>query len=529
MKTSFLSLLFLLSFRFVAAQAPESFNFQGVARGADGKLVKNIITRLRITIHSENLSGPVAYSETHRPSTNEHGIFTIAVGKGLVESGEFNKISWGTVSHFIHLELDPAGGTEYVDLGSTQLLSVPYAAHAKEAGQWRDGTPVVQTMKIGSEVDVNDPNPDPNDPKVKKYYLPDIGDGATLIWYPVKGSFRAGNADGGKWNDGLMGKFSFAAGTSTEASGLASAAFGISTKASVEYSLATGLFTESTASGSATFGAFTKAQGAASAAFGQYTVAKTRGSFVAGLYNNASDFPDPDNEKDDDRIFQIGNGDSEKRLNALTLLRNGNLGLGKDVLEPKYILDIGGRPRVRHIGTATAGIYLDDSENKERGFVGMRTDDQIGFYLDTWKFWVNTAGNAVLLGNLTQTSDARLKHKLSPITESLAKVTGLAPYHYYWKDPEREQNIQTGLIAQEVEKLFPELVKADAQGYKSVNYIGLIPHLIDSVKELNKKNELLTSQNQLIQEQNVVMIRKLEAMEARLNESEFPKTAMRTK
>jgi len=53
------------------------------------------------------------------------------------------------------------------------------------------------------------------------------------------------------------------------------------------------------------------------------------------------------------------------------------------------------------------------------------------------------------------------------------------------------ESLQTGLIAQEVEKILPELVNEASDGYKSVNYIGLIPHLIEAVKELEAKNELL--------------------------------------
>jgi hypothetical protein len=55
--------------------------------------------------------------------------------------------------------------------------------------------------------------------------------------------------------------------------------------------------------------------------------------------------------------------------------------------------------------------------------------------------------------------------------------------------------LQTGLIAQEVEKIFPELVKTDEEGFKSVNYIGLVPHLIEAIKELKLENQELKSDN----------------------------------
>ncbi|MCE7063486.1 tail fiber domain-containing protein [Dyadobacter sp. CY343] len=492
MKSVSLSLLILLSSKFLAAQAPEQFSFQGVARGADGNLVKNVVVRLRVTIHSENITGPAVYQENHRPLTNENGIFTIAIGKGIGKSGNFEEIPWKAQEQFIQLEMDPTGGNALVDLGTTQLLSVPYALQAKAASHWNHGLPVVQSMVL--EPGLDPIAPAPNDPKLQKYLLPTIGDGYKLIWYPIKGAFRVGYSSAGKWEDNLMGSNSFATGTETEASGAVSAAFGSNTKALGSYSLATGFNSEAAGYYSSSFGVNTAAYGDMSTAFGYFTRTKTKASFVAGLYNNFSDQPDPAIDKETDRIFQIGNGSIDARKNALTVLRNGNLGLGEFVLKPTRILDIGGRPRIRHDG-ATAGIFLDNSQNTERAFVGMKTDDEVGFFMDTWQLWVNNQGNAYLRGNVSLTSDARLKYNLSPLSGSLRKVNDLTGYNYNWIDPARDQSMQTGLVAQEVEKLFPELVQTDDKGFKSVNYIGLIPHLIESVKQLTKENEALKTSN----------------------------------
>jgi len=60
----------------------------------------------------------------------------------------------------------------------------------------------------------------------------------------------------------------------------------------------------------------------------------------------------------------------------------------------------------------------------------------------------------------------------------------LSGYHYQWKDDWRDQASQTGLIAQEVEKVMPELVKEDEKGIKSVNYSGLVPYLLEAIKIL---------------------------------------------
>lgn len=105
-------------------------------------------------------------------------------------------------------------------------------------------------------------------------------------------------------------------------------------------------------------------------------------------------------------------------------------------------------------------------------------------------------GNVYVSGSVTATagfinSDQRLKHKFTSLENSLTGLSQLNGYHYYWKDQERSQTLQTGLIAQEVEKLFPELIQKDEKGFLSVNYVGLIPHLIEAIKELKTENASL--------------------------------------
>jgi hypothetical protein len=97
---------------------------------------------------------------------------------------------------------------------------------------------------------------------------------------------------------------------------------------------------------------------------------------------------------------------------------------------------------------------------------------------------------------LIQTSDFRLKKDIISIQNSLEKITRLNGYHYYWKNESLDNSLQTGVIAQEVQKLFPELVKTDKEGMLSVNYTGLIPVLIESTKELKEQIEELKKQNE---------------------------------
>lgn len=102
-------------------------------------------------------------------------------------------------------------------------------------------------------------------------------------------------------------------------------------------------------------------------------------------------------------------------------------------------------------------------------------------------------GNAFIEGTWAPISDIRLKKDIVPVKNSLEKISSISGYDYNWKDPNKPLP-QTGVIAQEVQKVFPNLVVANNEGNLSVNYDGLIPHLIESVKELKAEIEQLKAQ-----------------------------------
>ncbi|MCA9356830.1 tail fiber domain-containing protein [Candidatus Nomurabacteria bacterium] len=99
-------------------------------------------------------------------------------------------------------------------------------------------------------------------------------------------------------------------------------------------------------------------------------------------------------------------------------------------------------------------------------------------------------------------SDIRLKRNVSTIPSALEKILGLRGVTYNWKDETKSRAVQIGLIAQEVEKEFPEVVSTDENGMKSVNYASLVAPLIEAVKEQQKEIEMLKNQVKVLQEQN---------------------------
>lgn len=114
----------------LAAQVPQAFDFQAVARDASGNVLSAQPVSVRLSVHSGDPVGTIVYQETHAVSTNAFGLFSVAVGQGSTVLGVFADVSWGAAAHYLHVELDATGGSDYVDMGTTQLLSVPYALQA---------------------------------------------------------------------------------------------------------------------------------------------------------------------------------------------------------------------------------------------------------------------------------------------------------------------------------------------------------------------------------------------------------------
>lgn len=113
------------------AQTPAGINYQGVARDATGNAMANALVAIQFTIHASSAAGPVAYQETHTFTTNSLGLFDLVIGNGSASQGTFSSIAWEANSHFVQIEMDATGGSNFQNMGTSQLMSVPYAQHAK--------------------------------------------------------------------------------------------------------------------------------------------------------------------------------------------------------------------------------------------------------------------------------------------------------------------------------------------------------------------------------------------------------------
>lgn len=116
------------------AQSPNLFKYQSVIRDGSEGLIQNQEITLKINILSGSSSGSIVYSEIHTVSTNQYGLINIEIGGGSVEFGVFSDINWGQNDYFINLAIDLQGGSSFSDVGTSQLVSVPYALYAESSG-----------------------------------------------------------------------------------------------------------------------------------------------------------------------------------------------------------------------------------------------------------------------------------------------------------------------------------------------------------------------------------------------------------
>jgi len=132
MKQIFITAIIMACVTVVTAQVPNQFNYQAVARNSSGQSIPNANIRLRLTILDGSATGVDVYSEVRQTTTNQLGLFTASIGGSgaLSTTGNFATINWSTGKKFIKVEADPLGGSNFILIGNTEMLSVPYALYA---------------------------------------------------------------------------------------------------------------------------------------------------------------------------------------------------------------------------------------------------------------------------------------------------------------------------------------------------------------------------------------------------------------
>lgn len=298
----------------------------------------------------------------------------------------------------------------------------------------------------------------------------DIGDAAVDL------SFSIGtNAD-----HGATGDRSFAIGVSTIASGVNSMAMGFESEAS----------------------------GGNSLAMGYRTKADANSSVAIGVNNIGGG--NPLNLTPTDPVFEIGNGTATVASNAFTVLKNGKVGIGKHTgmegmleiesnstsTQPQLALieDNSGFARLKFRNTNRSGNdYWDIA-----GFIGTTAaDDRLNFFNSDGGNIMSLEGDGDVFvnGSLVHASDRRLKRDIETIEYGIAEILKLQPVQYNWKNKEDKPHKSLGVLAQEIQKIIPNVVQtgADENQTLRVSYTELIPVLIKAIQE---QQEIIDTQNE---------------------------------
>jgi hypothetical protein len=234
------------------------------------------------------------------------------------------------------------------------------------------------------------------------------------------------------------------------ATGTASTAMGYGTTASGNYSTAMGGYTTASGDYSTAMGGYTTASGNYSTAMGRNTTASANYSTAIGYKTTASGI----------NSFAIGDETTASDYASLSIGRYNSVN-----------------------STVTAGGSAASFDTDNAAFV---IGNGTGSSTKSDAFVVYFNGNATLSGDLTINSDERLKDNIQPLGSTLNKLHQIEGKTYSFKKDE-EHTPKIGVLAQEVQAVFPELVTEGGDGILSVNYQGLVPVLINAINEQEVK------------------------------------------
>lgn len=164
-----------------------------------------------------------------------------------------------------------------------------------------------------------------------------------------------------------------------------------------------------------------------------------------------------------------------------------------------------------------------DSGNWSAGSLGIAYTGNvsIGMLPVTGKV-LSLAGNLWVVGTITDSSglvtssDQRLKKDITTLPSALDDLTKLRGVTFHWIDPKKGTQLQYGVIAQEVETVYPDLVSTDPNGMKCVNYNGFVAPLIESVKALKAASDQKDQEIADLRQENATLQKRLDAIEAKL-------------
>lgn len=491
-----------LSFSLMA-QAPQKMSYQAVVRNSSGLLITNAPVGIQINIYAGPTTGTPVYSETHTATTNANGLATIEIGAFT----PLNGIDWSTGFYMLETLVDPTGGSNYTVIGSSQLLSVPYALYAENSGSSTPGPQGAQgpTGPQGAQ--------GPAGPQgvqgIQGTTGPAGTDSQTLTLAGQTLSISGGNSvtlpsggSGGTLDQAYdqggagLGRTITTDAGAVQINNSGSNATALEINSAITNSTAVlanvsgfgvGLRAESTNAGN-TFAAIqanTNSSGVnnsailgnnSGAGFGVSGQIPSTATGFAGVYGSN---------------LRTGGGAGVQGIGYNGVVGQTNYGAGFGLY--------GTNTGVTGLGIGTYGVGFNgvygQTTNVTTGWSGYFTAD-IG---------VDGAGYAI--GGWITASDRRLKSNIVPITNATQRLSLITGTHYTITTKTKSldgevvssSKEQYGVIAQDVEAVFPEMVKdkaifinaGDKTVYKTVDYNQLVPVMIEAIKELKAEIETL--------------------------------------
>lgn len=333
---------------FSQSQVPQGINYQSVARDAAGLTLANRTVSVQFAIHDSTPLGPVIYRENQSVGTNTFGIFSTVIGAGNIIIGHFPGINWGGSSKFLQVLMDFNGGSNFIDMGTSQFMSVPYSLYSNASagditnikydtsgvlnvntsnntftttkGGWTTvGNGGMTTNNFIGTINNTDFILKSHGIEAVRYTTggailatgntltgatPASGPGTRLMWIPAKSAFRAGTVTGTGWDNASIGTNSVAMGTDAIASGIGAVAVGSNNAAT----------------------------GNQASTYGNNLIAPSAGETVLGSYNDTTGSGSPTVWNPSDPLFQIGNGTASTRSNAFTVTKSGNIAAAGAIL-----------------------------------------------------------------------------------------------------------------------------------------------------------------------------------------------------
>lgn len=455
MRKTFLSVAALMLATQLFAQAPQKMSYQSVVRNASNQLVSNANVGIQISILQGSTSGAAVYIERHTALTNANGLATIEIGNGTLVAGNFSTIDWANGPYFIKTETDPNGGTTYSIAGTSQLMSVPYALYAASAGN------------SGNTSNTLDQAYDQGGAGAGRSITTDAGavqinnSGNNTVGLEVNSAVNNSTAV-------LANVSGVGVGFRAESTNMGNTFAAIQANTNSSAASNSAILGNNSGGGYGVSGQIPSTATGAAAVYGS-NLRTTGGYGVQGIGFNGV-------------VGQSNYGNGYGIYGANT--GAGGLGIGT-------------------YGLGFNGIY-GQTTNTSTGWSGYFTAD------------VGVDGAGYSLGGWINASDRRLKSNIQPINSALYRLSLLEGKHYTitTKTRDIEGNIQEkkreqfGVIAQDLELVFPEMVQekalfnnaGDDTLYKTVDYIQLVPVLIEAVKELNTEVERLKKELETLKE-----------------------------